>query len=131
MQFAVASLIQAMQKIEKFRVRPGYKSKEILVEFRGDHRAGDYPDIGALLGLALGAKSEKHPDLDAATIALATDRIISYWVYAGGVYEMDDDVDGCFITARANNARVIGDIERALLDSGLFVKEEVDFGDYA
>ena len=120
-----------MQRVEKFKLRPGYRSQELLIELCGDHRADGYPDVAAVLSQALEAKSEKHPHFDAVAIALGTDRFFSYWRYAGGAYEIDDDVPGCFILAPADNARVMADVEKALLKSGLFAREDVDFADYA
>ena len=111
-------------------MRPGYQSKELLVEFRGDSRAKDFPNVAGILAKALDAKEEKHPVLDTIKIGLATDEFISYWTYRNGSYEIDDDTWCCFILAPKNNTQVIFDIERALLDTGLFVKEEVNFDDY-
>lgn len=119
-----------MPTLEKFRVRPGYKSKELLVEFCGDHRVSSYPDISNLIQSALNAKPKEHPYIDTVHIGLATDQFISLWEYSNGEYELDDDTWGYFILAPRNNAQVIGDIEKALLQSGLFIKEEVDFADY-
>ncbi len=115
--------------MEKFRVRPGYHSQELLVEFWGDHRGEHFPNVSALLANALGAEPLKHPTIDTAMVA-ATDEFISYWRYAHGEYELVDDIWAFFIHAPENNLRVITDIERALLASGLFVKEDVDFSEY-
>lgn len=116
--------------MEKFRVRPGYKSKELLVEFWGEHRSARFPDIRSILAQGLRAKPERHPSLDAATIAIATDKYISFWQYENGEYELDDDIWAFFILAPENNAQVIADIERVLLESGEFTKEEADFSEY-
>jgi hypothetical protein len=59
------------------------------------------------------------------------DHFISYWVYAGGSYEIDDDWGGLFVLPKENNSKVASDVEQALLRTGLFVKEEVNFADYA
>ena len=63
--------------------------------------------------------------------ALAMDHFISYWVYAEGSYEIDDDKYGLFVRPQGNNSRVASDVEQALLRTGLFVKEEVNLADYA
>lgn len=117
--------------LERFRVRPGYKSKDLLVEFCGDHRSSSYPNIGSLLQSALNAKPKKHPVFDTVHIALATDEFISLWEYSNGEYELTDDTWAYFVLAPHNNTQVIKDIEKVLLQSGLFIKEEVDFLDYA
>lgn len=117
--------------LERFRVRPGYKSKDLLVEFCGDHRSSSYPNIANLLQNALNAKPKKHPVFDTVRIALATDVFISLWEYSNGEFELNDDTWAYFALAPNNNAQVIDDIERVLLQSGQFIKEEVDFADYA
>ncbi|MBC3830970.1 hypothetical protein H8K33_05585 [Undibacterium amnicola] len=117
--------------LEKFRVRPGYKSRELLVEFCGDHRSSSYPNIANLLQDALNAKLKKHPVYDTVRIGLATDEFITLWEYSNGEFQLNDDTWGYFAFAPNNNALVIEDIERVLLQSGRFVKEGVDFADYA
>ncbi|PCI26772.1 MAG: hypothetical protein COB67_09815 [SAR324 cluster bacterium] len=116
--------------MEKFSVRPAYKSKELLVEFWGDHRSETYPSIQKLLEKGLNSKSKRHPSLDTFRIAIATDEFISLWQYENGEYELDDDIWGCFILAPDNNTQIISDIERVLLASGKFMKEDVDFSEY-
>jgi len=116
--------------MEKFRVRPGYKSKELLIEFWGEHRSENFPDIQDILAHGLDAKPVKHPTLDTATIAMATDEFITLWKYKNGDYELDDDTWAFFIHAPDNNIQVISDIEKVLLASGQFIKEEVDFSEY-
>jgi hypothetical protein len=116
--------------MEKFRVRPGHKSKELLIEFWGDHRSEDYPNIRKILEVGLSAKPKKHPSLDIVSIGLATDEFISLWEYENGIYELDDDIWAYFIMATDNNAQVISDVEQVLLKSGEFIKEEADFSKY-
>jgi hypothetical protein len=115
--------------MEKFKVRPGYQSKELLIEFCGEHRTESFPNVSSLLAAALSAKQEKHPVFSVETM-IGNDRYFSYWVYQKGVYEIDDDIWACFISAPNNNVEVIEDIERALIKSGLFEKEDVDHGKY-
>ncbi|WP_446441744.1 hypothetical protein [Pseudoalteromonas sp. 1181_04] len=45
--------------MEKFLVRPGYKTEELLVEFLGDHREPQFPDIQEIL--VKGLKAEPDP----------------------------------------------------------------------
>lgn len=116
--------------METFRIRPGYKSKELLVEFWGDHRGENFPDIRSILAQGLKAKPAKHPTLDTAFIATATDEFITLWKYENGEYELDDDTWAFFIHAPDNNIQVISDIERVLLASGQFIKEKADFSEY-
>ncbi|MGH1470700.1 MAG: hypothetical protein ACRBCS_05865 [Cellvibrionaceae bacterium] len=116
--------------MEKFQVRPGYKSKKLLVEFWGEHRGESFPDIQGILAQGLEAKPVKHPTLDTATIAIATDEFITLWKYKHGEYELDDDTWAFFIHAPNNNIQVISDIERVLLASGQFIKEETDYSQF-
>lgn len=68
-----------------------------------------------------------HPDgLDEPDVALSQDRYFSYWTYARGHYEIDDDIWGLFVTVTFDNARVVADVS-ALLSTRKFVKEDVDF----
>ena len=120
-----------MAALEKFIVRPGYKSKEFLIEFCGDHRSPSFPNIANLLAIALNAKLKRHSTLDVVHIGLATDEFISLWEYSNGDYELDDDIWSYFILAPSNNCQIVCDIERVLLRSGLFVKEHVDLEPYA
>ena len=69
-----------------------------------------------------------HPSgLDDRQIALLYDCYISFWVYAGGSYEIHNDRWGLFVTSTENQKAVIADIERVLTSTGAFVKEFVDF----
>jgi hypothetical protein len=115
----------------RFRVRPGYHSENLLVEFCADNRAADFPDVAELLRQALRSQRKKHPSFDEANIAMTLDRFIGFWSYPGGTYEIDDDIWGLFVRAEENNRQVIAEVERALLATGQFVKEDVDFADYA
>lgn len=116
-----------MSKPARFRVRPGYQSENLLVEMLGDHRGVGFPDVAVILSGALQAERQPHPErLDRIEVG-AVDRFISYWVYAGGAYEIDDDWGGLFISAAEKNRIVLSDIEQALLATGQFVKADVDF----
>ena len=106
-----------------FRVRPAYRTSHLLIELCGDHRAPDYPDVARLLAAALGATQHPHPP-GATTIMMATDQYVSTWSYAGGCYEIDDDVFGYFIMASDGDPAVIADIGRALVAGGGFVRAD-------
>jgi hypothetical protein len=116
--------------MEKFCVRTGCKTKELLIEFWGDHRTKGFPDIQRILEKGLNAKQKKHPSIDVVYIGLATDQFISLWEYENGEYELDDDTWDYFIHAPDNNQQVIGDIEEVLLESGFFAKEATDLNKY-
>lgn len=120
-----------MPEPHRFKIRPGYGSKLLLVEFCGDHRADDFPDVSTILLAALGAQPGPAVSRREVEIALATDCYTGTWVYDKGSYLIDDDTWGLWIHCEENNQQVVADIERALLGSGLFVRENVDFDDYA
>ncbi|KWF24668.1 hypothetical protein [Burkholderia pseudomultivorans] len=111
----------------RFRVRPVFHGSDLLVEVLDDHRAADFPDVAAILQDALHSARVPHPDgLDDPTVALSQDRYFSYWTYDRGRYEIDDDIWALFVTASTDNASVVADIERALVSTGKFAKEDVD-----
>ncbi|MCA8061646.1 hypothetical protein [Burkholderia sp. AU38729] len=117
-----------MTNLIRFRVRPVFHGSDLLVEVLDDHRAADFPDVAAILQDALHSVQVPHPDgLDEPEVALSQDRYFSYWTYARGNYEIDDDIWGLFVTATFDNAHVVADVESALLSMGKFVKEDVDF----
>lgn len=115
--------------MEQFCVRPGNKTKKLLIEFLGNHRSEDFPDVAGLLANGLDAKPIKHPLLDTVTLALITEEFISQWKYNNGEYELDNSIGGFFIYAHENNAQVIADIENVLLASNHFVKIYTDFNE--
>jgi hypothetical protein len=120
-----------MTELIRLHVRPMYHESDLLVELIDDHRSQGFPNIRIILQEALQSVQEKHPDgLDDPSIAQLHDRYFSYWRYEGGCYEIDDDIWSLFVTAPTNNGAVIADIERALLSTGKFIKEEVDFAKY-
>lgn len=122
---------RAMKNLIRFRVRPEYHGSKLLVEMFDDHRTDDFPNIAAILRDELNAVRIPHPGApNAPMLALSQDYFFSYWKYSGGEYEIDDDIWTLFVIATVNNASTTADIERALLRSGKFVKEEVDFDQF-
>ncbi|WP_179401334.1 hypothetical protein [Burkholderia guangdongensis] len=120
-----------MTRVIRFRVRPVYHGSQLLVEILDDHRADGFPNVAAILQDALHSVQVPHPnDLDAPVVALYQDRYFSYWTYAGGHYEIDDDIWALFVSAAVNNSSIIADVEQALLSTGMFVKEDVDFDQF-
>ncbi|WP_254602240.1 hypothetical protein [Burkholderia lata] len=119
---------RTMTNLIRFRVRPVFHGSDLLVEVLDDHRTVDFPNVAAILQDALHSVQVPHPDgLDEREVALSQDRYFSYWTYARGSYEIDDDIWGLFVTATIDNLPIVADIEKALLSTGKFVKEEVDF----
>lgn len=120
-----------MADLIRFRVRPVFHGSELLVEVMDDHREDGFPNIALLLRDALGATQVRHPEgLDDPRIAMSQDRYFGYWIYPGGRYEIDDDIWGLFVSAKENNVVVIADVERALLATGQFEKQAVDFAQF-
>jgi hypothetical protein len=120
-----------MTNLIRFRVRPVFHGSDLLVEVLEDHRAVGFPDVAVILQDALRSVRVPHPDgLDEPAVALSQDRYFSYWTYARGSYEMDDDIWGLFVTAPIDNVPIVADIESALLATGKFVKDEVDFSEF-
>jgi hypothetical protein len=112
----------------RFRIRPVYHGSDLIVELMGDHRADDFPDVSAILRDELSASQIPHPNkLDDRQVAMIHDRYFSFWTYAGGAYEIDDDIWGLFVSATENNEAVIADVAQALTVTGRFAREAVDF----
>lgn len=125
------SIKRTMKNPIRFRVRPVFHGSDLLVEVLDDHRAVDCPNVAAILQDALHSVQVPHPDgLDEPEVAWSQDRYFSYWTYARGSYEIDDDIWALFVTATIDNARIVADIESALLSTGRFVKEAVDFSQF-
>jgi hypothetical protein len=61
--------------MEKFRIRPEHGETNLLIEFCGDHRSENYPNITLSLVDALGAQVQGHPI--SAEAKIATDQYIS------------------------------------------------------
>jgi hypothetical protein len=115
--------------MEIFRLRAGYKTKEFLIEFCGNHRDKNFPNVARLLKLGLSSKRNRFFK-DMQENIYNFDGFISTWEYRNGCYELDNDIWTLFIHAPDNNDIIISDIEKALLDSGEFEKEEVGFNEY-
>ncbi|RDS98156.1 hypothetical protein DWU95_44300, partial [Burkholderia contaminans] len=114
-----------MTNLIRFRVRPVFHGSDLLVEVLDDHRTADFPDVAAILQDALHSVQVPHPDgLDEPEVALSQDRYFSYWTYARGNYEIDDDISGLFVTATPDTARVVADVDNAILATANVVKEE-------
>jgi len=93
--------------VEKFKVRPGFQSEKLLIEFCGDHRNEAYPNIHNILEMTLLAKSIKHPSLDTLHIAITTDEFITFWEYPNGRFELDDDIWKKLILACISNLNLL------------------------
>lgn len=118
-----------VNKMERFRIRPGYKTKELLIEFCGNHRDKNFPNVAKLLKSSLSAKRNRFFK-DIQENIYNFDGFISTWKYRNGCYELSNDIWTLFILAPDNNDIIISEIEKALLGSGQFEKEEVDFNEY-
>lgn len=106
----------------RYRVRPGYGSSKLLVEFMTD--ASDEAFVGALraIFMANGIKTrgtEEHVFLAAATMDSPA-----------GVFEVDHDEWSMVSVHAEENQEAIHFVDRILAASGQFQKEEVDFGEY-
>ncbi len=115
--------------MEIFRVRPGYKSKELLIEFCGNHRDKSFPNVAKILKSSLSAKRNRFFK-DFQENIYNFDGYISTWEYCKGSYLLNNTIWDLFIHVPDNNKNIISDIEKALIDSCQFAKEEVDFNDY-
>lgn len=114
-----------------FRVRPGYGSNELLIEFMGDHRSRFYPDIIKLLEKKYNASHKTKKNINGyINYILASDHFIWEMKCDKGEFTVDDQWCGLFIHAEGKNQPIIKDIENILLENKHFEKEEVDFSKY-
>lgn len=112
-----------MTNKHSYIVRNGYGTDLPLIEICGDHRAIGFPRVSEILSSSLGSQYNKHPIFDVVKIGLSTDEFISFWVYSGGEYEINDDIFGLFIHPVSNHIQVVNDIEEALIGSGNFARK--------
>ena len=115
--------------MHRFKVRPGYKTNDMLIEFVDDHRSSTFPNVESILKQNLKSR-RKNKLKDIHQNIFNFDGVISTWTYTNGVYEIADDIWGLFVHADKNNKSIMNDIEAVLVSSGLFIKEEVDFNEY-
>ncbi|MCP4138513.1 MAG: hypothetical protein GY754_46575 [bacterium] len=120
--------------MERFIVRPGYGSDELLIEFIGYDDSYDYPSIWSIIGSALNSKIinvEALDDIDRdREIIWPEESQVQTFSYINGEYSFVIDYGSVTIFAENNNSVIIKDIENALLQSGRFIKEDVDFSKY-
>ncbi len=109
--------------METFRIMSVSGGTGLRIDFCGDHRAPGFPDLARLLAAGLGATCAPT-SAPAAQAMMASDRYVGAWSYAGGCYEIDDDVWACVIHAPDGSNRVVADIERVLVRSGRFVRDD-------
>ncbi len=107
-----------------FRTRPGYKSKNLLIEFlRG---SGSDEMVIALKNALkkLNCKTISKED------CWMNDEFIYNMNSQFGEFEISSDSYGeVFIIAETNQIAIL-EIEKALIESGEFEKEEADFSKY-
>jgi len=105
-----------------YRVRPGYGSKRLLIEFSDSPDNKDFSE--ALKNLFKACEIEtvkKEKSFDDVLYSLASNY---------GFFEMSvDSWGGVFIHADDNQV-VIGYLDKQLTGSGVFKKEVVDFSQY-
>lgn len=105
--------------MNSFFIRPAYGSEFDLIEFTGDHRSDDFPDVFYLLKCALNPTK--------ITVEyFVTDDYVWEIEFESGIFELSDDWGGLFIIPKSNHKNVIEDISKALVFSGYFNKIHVD-----
>lgn len=107
-----------------FAVRPGYKTKDLLIEFRKG--TGDDEMISALKQVLAKADVEVIDKTD----LWQNDEMIYKMQSKYGEFELSSSNYGCiFITAQTNQA-VIKSLAKLFSESGTFQEELVDPGQY-
>lgn len=115
------------RKNEKFtyRVRPGYGSKNLLIEFTKDSESKEF--CSALKGILskINAKCKQTDDLwmnDEMTYHIKSDI---------GRFQISSDSWGCLFIFPFCKEKVIASLDVLLSESDLFLKEEVDYKEFA
>jgi len=103
----------ANDQAQVFVIRPDYSAGKPLIEFRGNHRAPDFPSVLRLLEQAL-------PGFNAKGEEPCPDEFVWTISYTGGEFELCDDWGGLFVLPRSNHDAVIADVSAALIVSGSF-----------
>ena len=109
--------------MNSFFIRPGYKSDHDLIEFSGDHRADDYPDVYYMLKNALNPIKITMEDF-------VTDDYVWVIEFDIGIFELNDDWGGLFIIPKNNHKKLINCISNILVSSGAFKEIKDDASKY-
>ncbi|MEZ8187860.1 hypothetical protein ACED29_18815 [Shewanella sp. 5S214] len=109
--------------MNSFFIRPGYKSDHDLIEFSGDHRSDDFPDVFYILKNALKPSIIIMEDY-------VTDDYVWVFEFESGIFELNDDWGGLFIIPKTNHKKVINQISKTLVSSGSFKDIQVDTSKY-
>jgi hypothetical protein len=100
--------------MEEFCVRPAYGKPDLpLIEFRGMHRAPEFPPVLRLL-------SSQLPSFRSVGGLPALDDFLWNCEYTGGSFELSDDWGGLFIIPLEQPAEVARDVAAALERTGYF-----------
>jgi hypothetical protein len=116
----VAYLESPQSRRYEYLVRPAPGAGGSLLEFRGDHRAPDYPNVLALLEPALVdcSVSQAHEP--------ASEHICWNIQYAGGKFQLIDELGGLFILPLSNPEKVLSDVTRVLSFSDKFTMVQLN-----
>ncbi|MBN2293739.1 MAG: hypothetical protein JXM70_15030 [Pirellulales bacterium] len=110
------------RQMYRYRIRPGYGSDKLLVEFMHDSSCKDFTDALLSVFSTNGVKAKHKRDLVFLYIVIMDSPV--------GEFELDyDEWDSIWVHAEDNQDAIIF-IDRILAESALFQKEEVDFKDY-
>ena len=104
----------------EFVVRPCLDgSGRPLIEFRGDHRTGAYPQV-------LPALERGLPGFEATLQVPAPEDFVWQCRFDGGEFELCDDWNGLFILPKDDAGRVIETVAEALEKAAVFRRLEPD-----
>ncbi|MBL4666701.1 MAG: hypothetical protein JKY04_04935 [Sneathiella sp.] len=109
--------------MNSFFIRPGYKLDFDLIEFSGDHRSDDFPDVFYILKNALNPTKITMEDF-------VTDDYVWEVEFESGIFELNDDWGGLFIIPKTNHKNVIEQISKTLVSSDSFREIQVDTRKY-
>jgi hypothetical protein len=108
-----------------FSVRPGYKSKELLLEFRSG--SGSDAMIAAMKAVLAKVKVDVIEKID----LWQNDEIIYRMTSSLGEFELSSDNYGCIFIIATENQDAIKKLGHIFASSEYFQEEVVNFADYA
>jgi len=109
----------------KYRVRPGYGSKNVLIEFMVNSENTDFVAILKEVFDQAEIVTTKKEDL------WMNDEVLYHMVGECGEFQLSSDNWGSIFILANENQKAIGYLSNLLINSGAFIEEVVDAENYS
>ena len=113
-----------MRRPYKYRLRPGYGSDKLLLEFFLDSTDTEFDKI------LFTTLKDINPKVDTVEDLWMNDEVLLNVSSDNGAFTLSKDIWGFAFIMTENNQPCIDLIGKILNNSSLFIKAEVDFADY-